>query len=147
MSPADDKVEDEADDRPRHVVDRRRGRDPARAVEDDGEVDVAEERVRPAQADEVRPERADRADEEKVHEPVVDLPGRELPLRADHAPDDRRGPEHLRRRADEPVLLVGLAHVRDVLEHPRLHPELHGARDDSCDNLAEEHRAGAVDGM
>ena len=96
MTATDDVVEDERDDRPGHVVDGGRGGDEARAGEDDGEVDVAQEGVRPPQRDEVRRERADGADEEEVHEPVVDLPARELPLRPDDAPDDRRSPEDFR---------------------------------------------------
>ena len=144
MTAADDVVEDERDDRPGDVVDRARGRDVADAGEDDGEVDVLDDAVRPLERDGVRRAGQERADEEEEHEPVVDLPARELPLRPDDAPDDRRGPEHLRRRADEPVLLRRRAHVRDVREHPRLHAELYGACDDRRDDLAPEHRPGAV---
>ena len=68
VAAADDVVEDEPDDRRRHVVGRRRGRDEARPAEDDGEVDVFEERVRPLERDEVAPERRERACEEEEHQ-------------------------------------------------------------------------------
>ena len=52
-----------------------------------------------------------------------------------------RGTEHHGMRADEVVVLMRAAEVLDVREHPRLHPELHGARNNSSNDLAEEHRA------
>jgi hypothetical protein len=55
--------------------------------------------------------------------------------------NDRRGAKHNGLRADEVVDLMRAAKVLDVREHPRLHPELHSARNDSSDDLAEEHRA------
>ena len=73
MAAADDVVEDEPDDRPRHVVGRRRGRDEARPAEDDGEVDVFEERVRPLERDKVAGEGAECADEEEEHETATDM--------------------------------------------------------------------------
>ena len=54
MTPADDVVEDEADEAPRDVVGRRRGGDEACAGEDDGPVDVLEEAAREALLDEER---------------------------------------------------------------------------------------------
>ena len=68
MAAADDVVEREADDRPGHIVGRRRGRDEARAAEDDREVDVFEERVRPLERNEVPSEWCERAGEEEEHE-------------------------------------------------------------------------------
>ena len=68
MATADDIVEDEPDDRPGHVVERGRGRDEAGAVEDDGEIDVLEERVRPLERDEVADERQGGTDEEEEDE-------------------------------------------------------------------------------
>lgn len=44
-------VEDEADDGPRHVVDRSRGRDHTEATKYDGEVDILDDGVRPLQMD------------------------------------------------------------------------------------------------
>ena len=143
VTAADDVVEDERDDRPGDVVDRARGRDVADAGEDDGEVDVLDDAVRPLERDGVRRAGEERADEEEEHEPVVDLPARELPLRADDAPDDRRRPEDGRAGADEAVRLRGRAHVLDVREHPCLDAELHRARDDRGDDLRPEHRAGS----
>jgi hypothetical protein len=55
--------------------------------------------------------------------------------------NDGRGTEHHGIRADEVILLMRAAEVLDVREHPRLHPELHSARNDGSDDLAEEHRA------
>ena len=52
VAPADDEVEDEADDAPADVVERRRRRQQARAAEDDGPVDVLEHRVAEALLDE-----------------------------------------------------------------------------------------------
>lgn len=141
MTAADDVVEDERDDRPGHVVERGRGRDVAHAGEDDGEVDVLDERVRPLERDRVRDARQDRADQEEVYEGVVDLPGRELPLRADDTPDDGRGAEHLGRGTDEAVLLLRVAHSGDVGEHPCLNGELHRSSDDGRGDLGREHRA------
>ena len=41
---------------------------------------------------------------------------------------------------DEAIRLVGIAHVRDIREHPRLNAELHGAGDNCGDDLCPEHR-------
>ena len=68
MATTDDIVEDEPDERPGHVVERGRGRDEAGAVEDDGEVDVLEERVRPLERDEVADERQGGTNEEEEQE-------------------------------------------------------------------------------
>ena len=73
VAAADDIVEDKADDRPGHVVERRRGRDETGAAEDDGEVDVFEERVRPLERDEVAGEGTECADEEEEHETATDM--------------------------------------------------------------------------
>ena len=51
------------------------------------------------------------------------------------------GTEDGGRWANEAVFLLWAAEVLDVGEHPRLHAELHGASNNSSDNLAEEHRA------
>ncbi len=69
------------------------------------------------------------------------MPTRELEPRPNHAPHDGRSPKHLRARARKPVLLVCIANIRDVLEHPRLHAELRRARDNGRDHLRGEHRA------
>lgn len=144
MTPADDVVEDEARDGPGHVVRRRRRRDEARPAEDDRPVDVPDDAVRVLELDEVLHERAQEADEEEEHEPVVDLALAELPRGPDDAPDDRGRAEDLGGGADEAVGLVGGAHVLDVGEHPGLHAELDGAGDDGRDDLAPEHGARAA---
>ena len=71
MATADDIVEDEPDDRPGHVVERGCGRDETGAVEDDGEVDVLEERVWPLERDEVADERQGGTNEEEEHKPAA----------------------------------------------------------------------------
>ena len=96
MTTADHVVEDERDDRPGHVVDGRGGRDVAGTREDDREVDVLDERVGPLERSSVADAGQDGADEEEEHGAVVDLAVRELALRADDTPDDRRRAEHLR---------------------------------------------------
>jgi len=79
-------LEDEADDRPGHVVDGRGGRDEGGTGEDDGEVDVFDEGVGEFAGDEVACEREDGADEEEEDERVVDLAFGELEGGADDAP-------------------------------------------------------------
>lgn len=71
MAPPDDVVEDEPDDRPGHVVDGRRGRDEPRPAEDDGEVDVFDEGVRPLEVDEVRAGWRERPSEEEEQQTAV----------------------------------------------------------------------------
>ena len=73
VTAANDIVEDKPDDRPGHVVERGRGRDETGAAEDDGEVDVFEERVRPLERDKVAGEGAECADEEEEHETTTDM--------------------------------------------------------------------------
>ena len=68
VTPTDDVVEDESDDRPRDVVEGRRWRDETRAAEDDREVDVFHEGVRPLERDEVSSNRTTDADDEEEHE-------------------------------------------------------------------------------
>ena len=119
MTATDDVVEDEPDDHPGHVVERRCGRDGTRAAEDDREVDVLHGRVRPLARDEPPGERAGRADEEEEHETtarrryqsegamiitwkvhlLVHLALRELASGTDDTPDDGCSAEDLRRRA------------------------------------------------
>jgi hypothetical protein len=142
VTPSDDVVEDEADNTPRDIVGWRRRWDEACAGEDDGPVDVLEQTALITLLEHVSRDGDASADEEEPEELVVDLAGREDPLRADDAPDDARRAEDGRARADEVVLLVAVAHVFDVGEHPSLHAELDGARDGGRDHLAPEHWAG-----
>jgi hypothetical protein len=55
--------------------------------------------------------------------------------------NDGRGTKPNGIRADEVVVLMRAAEVLDVREHPRLHSELHSARNDGSNDLAEEHLA------
>ena len=71
VTAANDIVEDKPDDRPGHVVERGRGRDETGAAEDDGEVDVFDERVGPFEVHEPSDDRADSADEEEEEEWAV----------------------------------------------------------------------------
>lgn len=71
MTLPDNVLEDEPDDRPRDVVDRRCGGDEPGAGEDDGPVDVADPGVGPLEGDEPRDQGGDDADEEEESEPVV----------------------------------------------------------------------------
>lgn len=117
MTATDDVIEDEPDDRPGYVVERRRGRDGACAAEDDGEVDVLHGRVRPLACDEPAEERAGSTNEEEEHETAMSqrdwLVGRdmttttkdcllvhltlgELTSGTDDTPNDGRGTEDLR---------------------------------------------------
>ncbi len=161
MAPPDNVLEDEPHDRPGDVVDGRGGWDVGGSGEDDGEVDVFEEGVGPAAGDRVRASGEGGADEEKEDEPVVDLTLRELQSGSNDTPlactlvsieleekkvckithDDRRGPKHLRRRANEAILLMRHADVFNVREHPCLHTELRRPREHRRDHLAPEHRA------
>ena len=68
MTPTDDVVEDESNDRPGDVVERRRWRDETRAAEDDREVDVFHEGVRPLERDQVSGDRTTDANDEEEHE-------------------------------------------------------------------------------
>ena len=116
MAPSDDVVEDKADNRPRNIVDRGRGRDEASAVEDDGEIDVFDERVGPLEVDQVRThgrecareEEEDKSAEQEVstvstgqhmRDILVDLSLRELPLWSNDTPNDGCSAKHLSRRA------------------------------------------------
>lgn len=71
---------------------------------------------------------------------MVHLTLRELKPRPNNTPHDARRPKHLRARTNKPVLLVRLAHILDIREHPRLHAELDRARHHRRDRLRAEHR-------
>lgn len=143
VTATNDVVEEEPDDRPGNVVGRGRGRDETGATEDDGPVDVLEDRVVELVLEEAGEDGREEADEEEEDEAVVDLPLRELARGADDTPDNGCRAEHLRRGASEAVLLCRVAHILDVREHPRLHTELDGTSDDGGDDLGPEHGAGA----
>ena len=55
--------------------------------------------------------------------------------------NNRCGTKNSDRWANEAIFLIRGANVLNVGEHPRLHTELHGASNDSCDNLTKKHRA------
>jgi hypothetical protein len=86
MPPPNHILEEEPNDRPRDVVHRRRGRDITRTGEDDGEVDVFEERVRVLLGDEVDEGGCDGTNEEEEDEGVVDLAFGELERGSDDSP-------------------------------------------------------------
>ena len=67
VTSANDIIENESDDRPGDVVDGAGRGNETGAAEDDGEVDVFEERVRPLERDQVAPQRRERAREEEEH--------------------------------------------------------------------------------
>lgn len=71
MTATDDVVEDKPDDGPGHVVEGGGGWDETGTAEDDGEVDVLDERVRPLEGDEVASERAESANEEEVNKSAM----------------------------------------------------------------------------
>ena len=144
MAAADDVVENETGDAPKDVVGWRRWWDQTRAAKNDREVDVADEAEFPLALDQVLHERAKEANEEEVQQAVEQSAAGELQPRPDDAPDNGSRAEHLRRGADEAVLLVSGAHVLDVGEHPGLDTELDGTGDDGGDDLRPEHGAGAV---
>ena len=163
VPPPDDVVEDKADEHPGHKVERRRGRQGARAHKNDREAEVLEEIDPELFVQYPLNERRDGPSQEEEHEAIVQLALREQTLWPNHTPletnkhieqtkkkkntnvpetyDNRCGAENGGRRADKAVCLGGRAEVLDVGEHPRLHAELHGSSDDRRDDLAEEHRA------
>ena len=71
MTATDDIVEDESDDRPGDVVDGAGRGNETGAAEDDGEVDVFDERVGPFEVHEPSDDGADSADEEEEEEWAV----------------------------------------------------------------------------
>lgn len=86
VSPADDVVEDKADEHPGHKVERRRGRQRARAHKDDREAEVLEEIDLELLVQYPLDERRDGASQEEEHEAIVQLAFREQTLWPDHTP-------------------------------------------------------------
>ena len=85
---AHDELEDETDEEPGGVVDSRCRWEGVRAVEEDGEVDVAEEGTWVASRGVVEGEGEDEPDEEEPQKRGVDLSNREETLRADGSPKE-----------------------------------------------------------
>lgn len=84
-----DKVlEDEADDAPGQVVERRGGRNGAGAAEDDGRDQVADGRLRPLFGGEVEDDGDDGADAKEDEQTRVDLARGENPRGSEETPDD-----------------------------------------------------------
>jgi hypothetical protein len=131
------RTEDEGDDGPGHVVDGGCGRDKTSSVEDDGPVDVLDERVRVLARDEPSEEGSKGTNEEEEAQGVVDLSVSELALGTDDTPDDGGGTEGLCARADEELVVV--ADTRDVGEHPGLDTKLNSAGKGGRNHLSPEH--------
>ena len=136
MTATDDVVEQEADEHPRHKVQRRRRRQGARTAEDNGEIEVLEETNSKLLVQSPLEERGDGTGQEEEDKAVVELTIREEPLRSNDTPlgyniskrnrmptntaiyNDRRGTEYGGRRTDEAVFLSRGAYVFDVGKHP-----------------------------
>lgn len=86
VAAADDEVEDEPDEDPRDVVERRRGRDEAGPGEDDGEVEVLEDAPLELPVQHPLDERREEAHDEEEQQAVVLLALRELARGANDAP-------------------------------------------------------------
>ena len=142
-APAQVRVEEEADERPDGEVEPRRGRDPAQAAEDDGQVDFAPRAAGgPAAADEPDEDRGDKADCECPDEWSVEGAGAEEALRADDAPEDGAVEVHAGDGAGEAVDCVGGAEVGDVGEHPVQDADLDHAGDEGGGYLDFEEEFG-----
>jgi len=139
MTPSDVVLEDESNDAPWHVIDRRGRGNETSSGEDDREVDIFEHRVGVSPGDEVRDAWSNRTDEEEEHESVIDLSTGELKGRTDDSPDNRCSSEDLGGRADETVGLVGGTHIFDIGEHPSLNTKLSSTGEYGCNNLTPEH--------
>ena len=85
--------------------------------------------------------RSECADEEEEGKTIVHLAVRELALRTNDTPDDRRSAEHLRAGANEATFSLGGTDALDVGEQPSLDTELDGTADDGRNDLAPEHGA------
>lgn len=118
-------------------------------------LDVANKTAGPLEVDHVRNHRANRSNEEPVHErypefvsacplssarykphTVVNPASREYFRRTNDTPDHTCGTKHLRARADEAILLCRAANVRDIREHPGLYTKLDRPCNHGSDNLA-----------
>lgn len=141
VPPPDPVLEDETDNTPRYVVDSGSGWDITRTRVDNGEVDVFNDGVRVAACNEVRDARCDGSNKEEENETIVDLTFGKLTSWSDHTPDDGSRSKDFSRGANEVIMLVRVAHVINIREHPGLHTKLYCASQDGCDDLAKEHRA------
>jgi hypothetical protein len=86
VAPTNDVVEHEADENPGHIVERRRGRQVARAREDEREIEVLEELHLELLLERPLDHWCDDPDQEEEHEAVVELAMGEQTLRSDDAP-------------------------------------------------------------
>lgn len=142
-APAQVRVEDEADEGPDGEVEPRRGRDPAQAAEDDGEVDLAPGAAGgAAPADEPDEDRGDEAEGEGPDERAVEGAGAEEALRAHDAPEDGAVEVHAGDGAGEAVDGGRGADVGDVGEHPVQDADLDEARDEGGGYLHFEEELG-----
>ena len=137
----DDKIEDEANEKPGDVVETGGWRDGAETGEADWDGDVAPDGKRIAASEEVEGEGKDRSDEEEVEQSAVGSSWAEESPGTNSTPDDGRRREGRRAGADEAVLLSGSAHVGNVVEHPFLNVQHPTAGDDGGKNLNSEHHA------
>ncbi|KAG6888760.1 hypothetical protein C0992_007551 [Termitomyces sp. T32_za158] len=113
---ADDKIENEADERPRGVVDAVGGGHVPETREAHGDVDVPPEREGVAAREEVEGDREESADGEEPQERRVRGAGAEEASGTYATKDERSSSESRRRGADEAVRLLACAYVFDVIE-------------------------------
>lgn len=139
VTTADNVVEDKPSNAPGHVVRRCCRGNETSSAEYDRPVDVTNESVGIPQLDEVLDQGAKEADEEEKDQSVIDLSLGELARGTNNSPNDGCSTEDLSGRASKAVLLPGLAHVRNIGEHPRLNSQLHGSRNDCRNYLGPEH--------
>jgi len=114
--------------------------DKACPIEDDRDVDILGDAVRVLFCKCPGDEGSNYADEEKECESLVSLAMRELKLRSDDTPDSVSGEKYAGAGAKEAILLVRRAHLLNIAKHPSLDGKLHGTSDNSCYDLAPEHR-------
>jgi hypothetical protein len=112
----DDVLEDEADECPRHVVNRGRRRDGTSTGEYHREVDVFEYGVGVFPRNKVWDPRCDGTYEEKPSERVKDLPLGKLQPWSYDTPYYGSSTESSGTGADEAVLLVRVTHILDILK-------------------------------
>lgn len=140
MAPADNVLEDVSDDSLGDVVDGTSWRDGACPAEDDREIDIANDAIRPLPADQVTDNWAGEPNEEEEYQGVVYLSLRELPHWSNNTPDNTGGAKYLRRRTDKAILLRRITKVLNIGEHLCLDTELCGTSYNRRDDLGPEHR-------
>lgn len=139
MPSAHDILEYETNEEPRREVDTAGWRKGVGTIEEDREVNVAEERAGVAASGVVEWERKEETNEEEPEKWRIELADGEESLRTDSSPKKRCIVEGSRRRANEEVLLIGCAQSLDVGNHPVLHAENNKATHDGSQHLRPEH--------